>query len=261
MLVSRSRNSAPNNRRFGLIAVIVIVVAAIAVGGMVWFNQRQAQQKAAQEASVQASRRVASSKKKRAAEQSSKLAEEMAADPTYQAYHDYGLTYAMIQKAKTMQVTAIGDSVMESAAYGLKSLFPQGTVDAAVSRQAYDTAKLIEAAKSAGTLAPVVIIGLGTNGTITPANLADAMKAAGKRHVYWITPYSGDPWDAENQALLRKAPKTYPNLTIIDWAKLLKEKGDKTWLSPDGVHPDVKGEKYYYTYIAKRVLETEMRKK
>lgn len=229
----------------------ILIVLIILVGGGAWFLHDQ---------SVKNEARIAEQKKKeqkqKAADAKKLEAKHLKDDPIYKAYKDYGLTYKMTQKAKTQEITAIGDSVMLGSEYGLKEIFPKIDIDATVSRQAYQGSEIIDAKKEQGNLSDTILIGLGTNGTITKDDIKNIMQAAGKkRQVYWVSVNVNQSWEAGDNKELKAAAKLYKNFHVIDWKKLTKEKGDSSWFSADGIHPSVKGQTYYYTLIARKILE------
>lgn len=232
------------------IFTILLLIIAI-IGGGAWFLHNQ---------SVKNEARIAAQKKeeqKQKAADAKKLeAKHLKEDPIYKAYKDYGLTYKMTQNAQTLEITAIGDSVMLGSEYGLKEIFPNIDIDATVSRQAYQGSEIIKAKKEQGSLSDTIVIGLGTNGTITKDDIKNVMQAAGKkRQVYWISVNVDQPWEAGDNKELKAASKRYKNFHIIDWKKFAKEKGDSSWFSADGIHPSVKGQAYYYTLIAREILK------
>jgi hypothetical protein len=65
------------------------------------------------------------------------------------------------------QLTAVGDSVMLASAAALEAAMPGAYIDAKVGRQMQTGLTLIRGLAVAGRLRHVVVVGLGTNGSIT----------------------------------------------------------------------------------------------
>ncbi|MFD1431129.1 SGNH/GDSL hydrolase family protein [Lacticaseibacillus yichunensis] len=259
----RAQQHHQNHRMIWVIIAAILIIAG--VGTAFFVHQQQAvkaRETSLSRASSQAASRakassIAESKKASSIAASSskaKLASEMAADPLYKEYKNYGLTYEMIQGAKTLQISAVGDSVMLGSDYGLKELFPQIQLDASVSRQVSEGPALLQKLQVAGRLADVVVVGLGTNGPVDADAIKAVMDVVGtSRQVFWVTNYAPETsWMTANNQEIEKAASTYDNFTVIDWAKLVAP--HKDWLTADGVHPEVNGQVWYYTLIVKTVM-------
>lgn len=152
-----------------------------------------------------------------------------------------------------LKITAIGDSVMEGSAYKYKEVFSQMNLNTSVSRQIYELADIERSMIDQGQMADTLLIGLGTNGTYTPEQMAQIMQVAGtKRTVFWINVHTPDsPWEEEVNAALAKSAKKYQNLTIIDWAAYSKDHND--WFVADHTHPTTDGINSLVTFVAKNI--------
>ena len=154
-------------------------------------------------------------------------------------YRLYGLTDSEINAAKTLPVSAIGDSI-----------------DAEVGRQVQAAPAIISQLKSSGKLANTVVISLGTNGPMTEADINGILDQLGtERQVFWVTAYApGKAWIDPVNKLIHAAAKTHANLHVVDWYYLAG--GNDDWFADDGVHPNDAGRPHYYTLIAKDVMQT-----
>ena len=74
-------------------------------------------------------------------------------------------------------VTAVGDSIMIDMQPNLQADIPGIAVNGAVSRQFETGIGVVQADRAAGTLGSVLVVELGTNGTVTSSDI-DAMMAA-----------------------------------------------------------------------------------
>ncbi|HMH36451.1 MAG TPA: acyltransferase family protein, partial [Streptosporangiaceae bacterium] len=77
------------------------------------------------------------------------------------------------------QVTAIGDSVLLAAAAALEAALPGVYIDAKVDRQMPAGLTLVRSLAAAGRLRHVVVVSLGTNGSVTARQLRQLQRAAG----------------------------------------------------------------------------------
>jgi hypothetical protein len=143
---------------------------------------------------------------------------------------------------------AVGDSVMEDVQlYAPATLSVHGvTFNAAVGRQWETGVAIVSQLRSEGRLPPVVIVGLGTNGAITPAQFDDMMQAAaGARRVVFMT-VTG-PCTANNP-IIRAGVARYPQAALADWATLAAQHPE--WFARDGVHIGPAGAQALGTLLA-----------
>jgi peptidoglycan/LPS O-acetylase OafA/YrhL len=138
-------------------------------------------------------------------------------------------------------LTLIGDSVMKGAAPVLQKNIPNVGVYAETSRQFGELPGIIDDLAARSLLAPVVVIHLGTNGTITDQLVNLTMQKLGpSRQVYFITPKVPRSWEAEDVARLESIPPHFSNARIIDWHNAAKDNpalfvSDGTHLTKEGI--------------------------
>jgi peptidoglycan/LPS O-acetylase OafA/YrhL len=138
-------------------------------------------------------------------------------------------------------VSAIGDSVMQGAANVLRKNVPGIAVNAERSRQFGTAIEVMSAMAAYNTLGHVVLVHLGTNGTITDRMIDKVMEIAGpNRQVYFVTPKVPRSWEAEDVAKLSAAPGRFPNAYVIDWHNASKDNpglfvSDGTHLTAAGI--------------------------
>ena len=75
-------------------------------------------------------------------------------------------------------VSAVGDSIMLDIQPYLEADIPGARVDGLVSRQFETGIAVVQADRAAGTLGNVLVVELGTNGTVTPSDFDAMMQAA-----------------------------------------------------------------------------------
>jgi hypothetical protein len=138
-------------------------------------------------------------------------------------------------------VSAIGDSVMQGAANVLRKNIPGIAVNAERSRQFGTAIEVMAGMAAYNTLGHVVLVHLGTNGTITDRMIDKVMEIAGpNRQVYFVTPKVPRSWEAEDVAKITAAPQRFPNAYVIDWHNAAKDNpglfvSDGTHLTAAGI--------------------------
>ena len=148
---------------------------------------------------------------------------------------------------KGSQITAIGDSVMLAAARGLLGAFPGIHIDAAVSRQPY-TAPAVLQQQASGGLRPVILVGLGTNGFITPGTLAQLRKIAGPhRLLVFVNLFVDRQWEEPDNALLTSFVEHDKHAVLVDWHDAIAKRTDL--LGPDEIHPGPTGGELYASIV------------
>jgi peptidoglycan/LPS O-acetylase OafA/YrhL/lysophospholipase L1-like esterase len=171
-----------------------------------------------------------------------------------------GATATTVAGASPPAVTAIGDSVMLGAAPNLIAdidpmfatpTVPQvTTVDAAESRQFSTGVDLIAQRKAAGTLGQIVIVQLGTNGLIDPADFDRMMGLlADRQKVVLINAKVPRPWEQEvNDTLAAGAAKYKGNTVLLDWHGYAGAHPE--FFYDDGIHLNPVGRDAYARFVA-----------
>jgi hypothetical protein len=128
---------------------------------------------------------------------------------------------------------AIGESVMLGAKPQLeKAGF---VVDAAESRQAKNVIDVVARLRAAHRLGNVVVIHVGTNGTVTDEDFAAIMKNLPPeevKQVWFLTVNGTAPWVADNMTRITTINGKYPNAQPGYWA----EQVPATGMASDGIH-------------------------
>lgn len=150
---------------------------------------------------------------------------------------------------------AVGDSVLDAVEYtGGKEYLQKflggssATVDGDVNRQFSDGAAIIKSAVAANRKACAVVVSLGTNGPVKPAEwsgLLTSLKSVPR--VVVVNTYtkawrSGQNWMPRMNADIAGLPRTFRNVRVADWYTAAQKLGSTDL--PDGVHPDTKKAAY-----------------
>jgi hypothetical protein len=129
---------------------------------------------------------------------------------------------------------AVGDSVMLGAIGPIRRVGFE--VDAAGCRLWSQGVELLTERARRGSLPDLVVMGLGTNWTVTGDDIRAALRAIGpERRLGLITPreLGGEP--SSDQVVIRQAAERWPDrVEVIDWAAA--SDGRDAWVYDDGVH-------------------------
>jgi hypothetical protein len=138
-------------------------------------------------------------------------------------------------------VTAVGDSIMLDIQPYLEQDIPGVSVDGVVSRQFETGIGVVQADRAAGTLGRIVVIELGTNGTVTDSEFDAMMQAAaGAQRVVFVNVDVPRSWEAADNAVLAAGVARYPGVAVLaDWYSL--SVGHPEWFTPDQVHLEPAG--------------------
>jgi len=118
---------------------------------------------------------------------------------------------------------------------------PGAAIDGMVSRQFETGISVVQADRAAGTLGNVLVVELGTNGTVTDADFDAMMQAAaGVRRVVFVNVDVPRDWEATDNAVLAAGVARYPGQAVLaDWYSL--SVGHPEWFTPDQVHLEPAG--------------------
>lgn len=142
------------------------------------------------------------------------------------------------------QITAIGDSVMLASASGLQQTFPGIQIDAVVSRQMSQLPSIVERMKTEGTLRPILIVGLGTNGPIDRDSLDQARAVVGSRtQLVLVNIQAPRGWTDGVDATLSHYAQQYRDIELANWRDAIA--GQLGLLARDQIHPGERGGEIY----------------
>jgi hypothetical protein len=138
-------------------------------------------------------------------------------------------------------ISAFGDSVMLASAPALQRSFPGISIDAVVSRQMSKAPDLVRAAADSGTLRKVVLVGLGTNGSISRDTLEDVRQAVGpSRRLVLVSVQAPRSWtDGVNSTLTTFAESHPGQVAVAQWRTAIASHLDL--LADDQIHPGMRG--------------------
>ena len=151
-------------------------------------------------------------------------------------------------------ITAVGDSVMLAAAPELRAALPGIYIDAAVSRRMNTGLAEVRMIAAAGGLRRVVLVGLGTNDTVTASQINRLRAVIGPdRWLVLVNAYMARPWEQEVNAAIAKAARRDPRVLMVDWFSAIEN--HTNLLRQDQVRPRPSGGSLYAN-VVKAVVET-----
>jgi hypothetical protein len=156
-------------------------------------------------------------------------------------------------------VTAVGDSVMLGASDALKSAIDAmfggdiTRVDAKESRQFSAGVDVIQWYHDHLLLGQDVIVQLGTNGEVNPADF-DRMMALLKdaRRVVIINAHVGRAWEGQVNDELAAGVRQHPNTVLLDWHGY--GAAHPEFFYDDGIHLRPNGAQAYAQFVAKALV-------
>jgi hypothetical protein len=137
-------------------------------------------------------------------------------------------------------VTAVGDSVMVASTPALQAVLPGIYIDAMVGRQFSTGLQVIASLKAQGLLRPVVVVGLGTNGTVTAGEISQLFaEIEPDRKLVLVNTFEDRSWEQEVNSILASAASQHPGVVLANWYTTIEHRTDLLW--PDGIHPQPSG--------------------
>lgn len=156
---------------------------------------------------------------------------------------------------ESVEVLAIGDSVMLGASNYLRRAVFAIDVDAKIGRQVSAALTILQERSDAHLLPPVVIVHLGNNGTFS-AQQFDQMMAILRNvpHVIFLNNHVPRKWQESNNLALAQGVTRYPNAKLLDWNGTSASHPD--WFWSDGIHLRPDGASVYTNLIAEVLAQT-----
>lgn len=149
-------------------------------------------------------------------------------------------------------VTAIGDSVMMSAAESMKNTIPNLYVDAVKGRQPSEAITLLQQLNEQQQLGDIIVIGLGANGAFSEQDMATLLDVIGtERTIFLINTNVNRYWKEQVNTLFSTTTQQHDNVRLIDWDTLSRQRPNIFY--EDQIHPNQEGSLYYANVIKEAV--------
>jgi peptidoglycan/LPS O-acetylase OafA/YrhL len=141
-------------------------------------------------------------------------------------------------------IDAIGDSVMLAAAPALQQSLPGISIDAVVSRQMSTLPGIVSGMIASGQLRGTLVVGLGTNGSISEATLDQVHDMIGnRRQMVVINVQAPRGWTPGVNQILTTFAADNENVELADWQGAIAPY--ISILAPDHIHPGPTGGRIY----------------
>ncbi len=127
----------------------------------------------------------------------------------------------------------------------IEQALPGLYVNAQVGRQFATGLAVLAGLKQQGLIRHVVVFALGTNGTVTPAEISQLYALIGPhRRLVLVNTFAARPWEPEVNAILAATAAGHVRTTVTaDWYDTV---ANRTYLLlPDGIHPQPAGSIVY----------------
>lgn len=170
------------------------------------------------------------------------------------AYDDFNFTDGEKEFLKKTSITAIGDSVLINVDPFLREFNPNLYLDGEVGRQMTDGPKVLQNIKNKSGLGNVILISLGSNGTLSEQNMKDILDISEGRKVFFVNTVNSQSWEGPINAKIKKFCDENKNAYLVDWYKFAKEKANL--FAKDMVHPEVEGSKAYRNLIEREIINS-----
>lgn len=146
----------------------------------------------------------------------------------------------------------IGDSVLVRAIPYFEETFPNGLIDAEVSRQLYVAQSVFDPYRDAGIVGDTVVFALGTNGVATDEQIDELIADVGNdRQIYFVNARAPQPWIEATNAALESAAARHENVHIIDWYST--SSGNDSYFDGDGTHLTEEGAQVYIAMVKQAI--------
>lgn len=179
-----------------------------------------------------------------------KAEKQAAADKVKQAEAKFNkdVANAKISLSNT-SITAIGDSVLLSAATPLKAFMPKVKMHAEVGMQVNTALDELKKLKAKNQVSNIVIVDLGSNGMFKKSQWEEMYEILGsERQIYLINVRVPRTWQDSVNETIKYAATNHKNVYVVDWFNATANRSDLFY--EDKIHPNVAGGEYYASLVA-----------
>ncbi|WP_058990786.1 acyltransferase family protein [Anaerococcus rubeinfantis] len=170
------------------------------------------------------------------------------------AYDDFNFTEKEREFLKNTSITAIGDSVLINIDPFIREFNPNLYLDGEVGRQMTDGPKVLQDIKNKNGLGNIILVSLGSNGTLSEQNMLDILNISEGRKVFFVNTVNSQSWEGPINTKIKKFCDENQNAYMVDWYKFAKEKANL--FAKDMVHPEVEGSKAYRNLIEREIINS-----
>ena len=133
---------------------------------------------------------------------------------------------------------------MVASAAALNAALPGIYINAQVGRAMIAGLEIVQILAADGELRHYVVVGLGTNGPVSDAQIRQLRRLIGPdRDLILVNTFGPMPWEASVNEVLDGAAQHTTSVSLADWHAAIAAHTDLLW--PDGIHPQPSGAKLY----------------
>jgi hypothetical protein len=144
---------------------------------------------------------------------------------------------------------------MLAAAPQLQAALKGIYIDAAISRQMSTGLAVVQGLADTGLLRSVVVLGLGTNGTVTRSQIRQLLATIGPHHkLVLVDTFVPRPWQTRDNRVLAAAARKHDDVVLANWFATIEHRTGLLW--DDHVHPRPPGATLYARMVATAVQAT-----
>jgi hypothetical protein len=133
---------------------------------------------------------------------------------------------------------------MVASAAALDAALPRIYINAQVGRAMVAGLAVIQTLVAQGELRHYVVVGLGTNGPVSAAQIRQLRRLIGpNRDLILINTFGPMPWESSVNSVLDAAARHTAHVSLADWHAAIADHTGLLW--PDGIHPQPSGAKVY----------------
>jgi hypothetical protein len=133
---------------------------------------------------------------------------------------------------------------MVASASALDAAMPGIYINAEVGRAMINGLALIQELAASGELRHYVVVGLGTNGPVSAAQIRQLRRLIGSgRDLVLVNTFGPMSWESSVNKVLDTAGRHTAHVSLADWHGAIADHTSLLW--PDGIHPQPSGAKVY----------------
>lgn len=167
--------------------------------------------------------------------------------------YDFNFNQNELDYLKSLSVTAVGDSVLININSYLRDYIPNLYLDGEVGRDMINGPDVLSGIKNNQGLGDIIIIALGSNGSMEADDMQQIMDIAEGREVFFVNTSHTQSWqDYVNNQIKEFCDKT-EGAYLVDRYSFAKPKSDQIF-AEDKVHPNVEGSEDYARIICREIL-------
>ena len=133
---------------------------------------------------------------------------------------------------------------MVASAAALNAALPGIYINAQVGRAMVAGLAVIENLAAHGELRRYIVVGLGSNGPVSAAQIRQLRRLIGpNRYLILINTFGPMPWEASVNEVIDGAAQHMTRVNLANWHAAIAAHTDLLW--PDGIHPQPSGARVY----------------